>query len=785
MTTTILQNAFLPTQISSCTLWLDAADPNATGVLPANGATVSTWRDKSSTANNFTGSATYTLDSVYNKYGLSFNGSTNYFSQVNGSLYSITNTTYTIFTVHRFYFDNPSNSIGNVYRRAGGGAFFFRQFVGGAVQWITDTDPAGYIQVSGTAASLSGIGCINTITTTSATAYLNGTSVGSGARSTTTNIAFVIGYSSVSELLQGAIFEMIIYNTTITTAQRQQVEGYLAAKWGLQSSLPATHPYKYGIVTTLPSVSTIISQNGINRFNNALFLPTSIPGCKLWFDATDTTSIFSDTGGTTQITQGGSVARWNDKSGNNNYLQQATSGSRPVYQNTPGGYSGLYFVGQSKQLTTINNNPVTGNSSRTVFLIQQSPNSGATRVGTGPNNGSFSPPTSFGLDNNTVTSVVYCPYVYAGADNTISASVRTLAEIWAYYDSSVSQLGGNYDFSDAQKQSTTLNTTATTWYFGLRPDGGGSIDSYFCEFILYDTALTTAQRQQIEGYLAWKWGLVSNLPLSHPYKAAPFTPFSAIVSVASLLNTNQLNSKLITTFFNPTSIAGCVLWLDGGDTSPASMTLSGRTVTTWKDKSGNGYNATSANNPQLVSSGGVSFNAVLGQYFSLSSPFASTHAVFIVATTSPASQIYLFGRNFPSSAPTILLNYVGSSLEYYDGGTSGRQTIATTTTPTYIAAYLRTFNTSVVGRYNGSQVFTEAGPTSEATYLGWGSLGCSSPSYGNFYTGTIYEFLIYNTSYSLTVSQAQQIEGYLSWKWGLQANLPSTHPYKVFPPPPN
>ena len=29
-------------------------------------------------------------------------------------------------------------------------------------------------------------------------------------------------------------------------------------------------------------------------------------------------------------------------------------------------------------------------------------------------------------------------------------------------------------------------------------------------------------RQQLEGYLAWKWGLEANLPVDHPYKnAAP------------------------------------------------------------------------------------------------------------------------------------------------------------------------------------------------------------------------------------------------------------------------
>ena len=44
------QNIFFPfdpKSINGCNLWLDAADPNGTGILPANGATLTTWKDKS------------------------------------------------------------------------------------------------------------------------------------------------------------------------------------------------------------------------------------------------------------------------------------------------------------------------------------------------------------------------------------------------------------------------------------------------------------------------------------------------------------------------------------------------------------------------------------------------------------------------------------------------------------------------------------------------------------------------------------------------------------------
>ena len=42
------------------------------------------------------------------------------------------------------------------------------------------------------------------------------------------------------------------------------------------------------------------------------------------------------------------------------------------------------------------------------------------------------------------------------------------------------------------------------------------------------------------------------------------------------------------------------------------------------------------------------------------------------------------------------------------------------------------------------------------------------------------EMLHFNKS--LNTTERQQVEGYLAWKWGLNGNLPSTHPYSKFAP---
>jgi hypothetical protein len=48
------------------------------------------------------------------------------------------------------------------------------------------------------------------------------------------------------------------------------------------------------------------------------------------------------------------------------------------------------------------------------------------------------------------------------------------------------------------------------------------------------------------------------------------------------------------------------------------------------------------------------------------------------------------------------------------------------------------------------------------------------------YSGEIYEVLYF--SYGLSDEERQQVEGYLAWKWGMEGNLVSDHPYLEYAP---
>jgi len=80
--------------------------------------------------------------------------------------------------------------------------------------------------------------------------YVNGSSNISGTRSNATaqtaTTSIVIGGTgpgAPGECIYGYIFEVMVVNTNLSTANRQILEGYLAWKWGRQSLLVAGHPY--------------------------------------------------------------------------------------------------------------------------------------------------------------------------------------------------------------------------------------------------------------------------------------------------------------------------------------------------------------------------------------------------------------------------------------------------------------------------------------------------------------------------------------------------------------
>jgi hypothetical protein len=65
----------------------------------------------------------------------------------------------------------------------------------------------------------------------------------------------------------GHIGEVIFYNRNVTSSERQQVEGYLAWKWGMQSTLPVGHPYKSVAPISSPTLNQFATETIDANYN--------------------------------------------------------------------------------------------------------------------------------------------------------------------------------------------------------------------------------------------------------------------------------------------------------------------------------------------------------------------------------------------------------------------------------------------------------------------------------------------------------------------------------------
>ena len=331
-----------------------------------------------------------------------------------------------------------------------------------------------------------------------------------------------------------------------------------------------------------------------------------------------------------------------------------------------------------------------------------------------------------------------------------SATLNGGASSFIYYNGT--QTGSNTSTPSVSGANATV-TLGAYLYSVASPNPQDYFTGTINEVMIYSRVLTTNERQQIEGYLSWKWGLQGP------------------------------SSSLQYTAFTPTTISGCVLWLDANDTS--TLTLSGTNVTTWRDKSGNSANATGVNNPTYDSTSiGVNFVRSSAQYMTLPNgclPFNdSSYSYFFIFTprSNLSGQQLIYGgsaavlrdsfglRTGDAGTGTLQAFWIG-----YDLQTSSTYTLNTKN-------FGATYYASGGGRSVWINFAQGASDTPGVTRIQTPSNNAIGILLGNASTafdGQMHEIIVYNSSLSTT--QRQQVEGYLAIKWGLQGNLPSTHPY--------
>jgi hypothetical protein len=229
-------------------MWLDGADPDGTGVLPSAG-TLTTWIDKSGNGRNATTPAGTVsppyLSATREVQFVETNSNVLRIAQGFGD--ALVGTTHSIFFIGRrtvasgyhFFLASTANGSTGImlmigFRDNNMSTNTYGPEFNSSISTYTSPDPVRLY-------------CYEVQSSSLATHILNGTQIGSSSQNFTlssfANPELGRRYGSTPNHTFN-LSEMIAFSPALTTTQRQQVEGYLAQKWGLTGSLPSTHVFK-------------------------------------------------------------------------------------------------------------------------------------------------------------------------------------------------------------------------------------------------------------------------------------------------------------------------------------------------------------------------------------------------------------------------------------------------------------------------------------------------------------------------------------------------------------
>jgi hypothetical protein len=477
---------FSPTTISGCQVWFDAADGST--VVAPNGPVLS-WTSKGAAAMTATPSGTAPTYSKYNGFpGVAFNGTSTKMLTSTTASFGTTGSTWIAVSVNFSPVSSTLPPDASVVMATQGGTGPERAIRYDSTPLSTLYSIHTGVTRQDTGNNTNGIrGFIETAAafnsyTNGTNTYTNNTAV---TFQTSSNQGLVMGQWNIG-WLNGFIFELLIYNRDLTVPEYQQVEAYLAQKWGYKDALPPGHPGTVGII--VPTLSKSIARPTLYYRNYQL---TQIPGCLLWLDAADPAATGS---------VGTAITSWKDKSGNNNHFT-LTSGTATVIQDGPYAVVG---VPTGTLLTSTNTIATTANT--TVFAVFKSTNTAYMMFL------AFS-----GLLSGDL-SIRCSSYVVPPGGTTTANDLFN--GVTMYVDgntSSSATMSGYHIVSGTMSTSgTTAVTISSTAFTSTRMFIGNA-----AEIVMYSGPLSTAQRQNVESYLADKWGLVPALPAGHSHTATP------------------------------------------------------------------------------------------------------------------------------------------------------------------------------------------------------------------------------------------------------------------------
>lgn len=349
-------------------------------------------------------------------------------------------------------------------------------------------------------------------------------------------------------------------------------------------------------------------------WGRSISAPTDLPGCVLWLDASDVSSLTMD--------GSNNVSQWNDKSGANNHATQATGSKKPVYTaNYSGGRAGLVSVRAND--TSMSLNGATGlvlSGACSIFIVCTQSSAASSYVFSDNINGEalLSAYSSKAFEWYGTATERYTMATTAPAGWHLFASVKNTLRVILRYN-------GNAIVSTAPLVAvTTLKVIFNAVATGAAMSGG------IAEMIVFNRALTDGETLRVERYLAQK-------------------------NTLDYYDASGAGNR----FTSPVSLSGLLFYAraDMGVTLEAAT----QKVAQWDDLSGQGNHvtqATSGNRPLVKANAqngrvGINFDPTGTQGLARANcnlVGAGPYSAFVVAKTVSVSRILFANLNGASTA---------------------------------------------------------------------------------------------------------------------------------------
>jgi hypothetical protein len=241
--------------------------------------------------------------------------------------------------------------------------------------------------------------------------------------------------------------------------------------------------------------------------------PTDISNCQVWLDASDTTSLFQLSGGTTAVAANlDPVGYWGDKSGNARHFTNigGSATTRPTWVSS---LSTVRFDGTNDYLSSFFNLTYTA---QTVFVVCK---------GNSPSNAAFYSQKTLAVSDadqtaagNFVPLVINDASTWAALGAAITFSPRnpsTLYDLVTIYHTgsqATSFLNGSLRLSVADALNYNVGLSRIGARITTNSVAGTFLLGDISEVIVYNRALTNNERADVEYYLTRKWNFLNSIP---------------------------------------------------------------------------------------------------------------------------------------------------------------------------------------------------------------------------------------------------------------------------------